>query len=381
MPPQPTTLFRAFLRLGATAFGGPAMVPYIGRLAVGRGWLSQEEFAEGVALCQSIPGATAMQTAAFVGLRAAGPRGAIATYAAFGLPAILLMVAASAAYARALDFAVFQSAFRGLRAVIVALVANAALMFWRNHVNSTVDGVVALACAVAMYFGLNPVVAIAAAVAVQVVLHRRGPTPAQQPPRERFPGATRAAIRVAVGGLIVTVALLVFAPRLGALALVCMKVDAVAFGGGFASIPLMFHEMVEVRNWVTARTFIDGIALGQVTPGPIVVTTTFVGYQFAGLAGAVIATIAVFFPSFVLVLAIAPWFDRLRAQAWLSPALRGALLSFVGLLLFVTFGLARSLDWSIVTAMLSVAAFISLRAGATVPIVVLASALVAVLTT
>ena len=141
----------------------------------------------------------------------------------------------------------------------------------------------------------------------------------------------------------------------------------------------MFHEMVEVRRWVEARTFIDGIALGQITPGPIVVTTTFVGYQLAGLAGAFVATAAVFFPSFLLLLAVAPWFDRLRARPWFTPALRGAILSFVGLLVFVTYGLARSLDWSLATAVLSMAAFVALRAGASVPVVVLASAVAAVL--
>jgi chromate transporter len=96
--PRAAELFLSFLRLGATAFGGPAMVAYIRELAIRRGWVSGEEFAEGVALCQSIPGATAMQSAAFVGLRAAGVRGAIAAYAGFGLPAVILMIAVSAAY-------------------------------------------------------------------------------------------------------------------------------------------------------------------------------------------------------------------------------------------------------------------------------------------
>ncbi len=376
--PRPGSIFLAFLRIGATAFGGPAMVPYIGGLAVRRRWLSREEFAEGVALCQSIPGATAMQTAAFVGLRAAGPRGAIAAYAGFGLPAVALMIAASAAYARALDLAVFQSTFRGLRAVIVALIANAAFMFARRHVRSWVDGLVALGCAAALYLGLNPVAAIAGAIAIELLLQRRRPAATPGAFQERFPGAARAAARIALGGLVLTPVLFALAPRLGALALVCVKIDAVAFGGGFASIPLMFHEMVEVRHWVPAMTFIDGIALGQVTPGPIVVTTTFVGYQFAGLAGALVATVAVFFPSFLLVVAVAPWFDRLRARPWFAPALRGALLSFVGLLVFVTYGIARTLHWNFAAGALSVVAFVALRAGVSVPLVVLASAVAAV---
>jgi len=158
-----------------------------------------------------------------------------------------------------------------------------------------------------------------------------------------------------------------------------MKVDALAFGGGFASLPLMFHEMVEVRPWLEAKTFMDGIALGQVTPGPIVVTATFVGYRVAGLAGALIATVAVFLPSFVLVVAVAPWFSRLRARGWFAPALHGAMLSFVGLLVFVAVHLGQAIQWTIGTGALAVLAFVALRAGVEVLWVVLVSGVVAVI--
>ena len=378
-PPRPGALFLAFLRLGATAFGGPAMVPYVGELATRRRWTSREEFAEGVALCQAIPGATAMQSAAFVGLRAAGVRGAFAAYAGFGLPAVLLMIAASAAYGRVEGLAPVQAGFRGFRAMIVALVASAAVGFARTHVRSVRDVLVALGCAGALWARASPVAVIAGAAVVGVALHRRAPAASSEALRAWPRGTTRVAAGILFAGVALAVLLLAISPHLGGLALVCMKVDALAFGGGFASVPLMFHELVEVRPWLEAKTFMDGIALGQVTPGPIVVTATFVGYRVGGLAGALVATVSIFLPSFALVVGAAPWFGRLRARAWFVPALHGAMLSFVGLLAFVTGQFAGAVQWSVGSGVLAALSFVALRAGIDVLWVVLASGAAAAL--
>jgi chromate transporter len=372
--PRPGALFFSFLRLGATAFGGPAMVAYIGELGTRREWVSREELAEGVALCQAIPGATAMQSAAFVGLRAAGVRGALAAYAGFGLPAVLLMIAASAAYGRVEGLALVQAGFRGFRAMIVALVASAAVGFARTHVRSLRDVLIALGCAVALYARASPLAVIAGAALLGVALHRRAPAPSGEAPRAWPRGTSRVGIGILLAGVAFALLLLAISPRLGALALVCMKVDVLAFGGGFASIPLMFHELVEVRPWLEAKTFMDGIALGQVTPGPIVVTATFVGYRVAGLAGALVATVAVFLPSFALVVAAAPSFGRLRGRAWFTPTLHGAMLSFVGLLVFVSVQFAGAVQWSLGSGALAALSFVALRAGVDVHWVVVVSA-------
>lgn len=377
---SPGALFASFLRLGATAFGGPAIVPYIGALAARRGWTSGEEFKEGVALCQSIPGATAMQTAAYVGLRAGGVRGAAAAYLGFGLPAVALMTAASAAYARVGSMAGVQAAFGGLRAIIVALVASAAFAFARAHVRSAPDAVIAVACAVAFLFRASPMAVIAAAVVLEVVLARDGSRIAADPVRAFPGGLSRIAVGILAVGIGAALVLLAVAPRVGVLALVFMKVDALAFGGGFAAIPLMLREAVQQRGWLDARTFMDGIALGQVTPGPIVVTATFVGHQVAGIPGALVASVAVFLPSFVLVVGLAPWFTQLRGRAWFTPALHGALLSFVGLLVSVVFQFGGAVEWDLRVGVVAAVAFVALRLRVDVLWVVLVGATVAALT-
>jgi len=131
------------------------------------------------------------------------------------------------------------------------------------------------------------------------------------------------------------------------LAALMFRIDLFAFGGGFASVPLMFHEIVEVRGWLEPQKFLDGIALGQVTPGPIVITATFIGYLLHGPMGAAIATIGVFLPSFLILVGVAPFFDRLRRTNFFYVGTRGTLCSFVGLLLAVTIRFSLNVTWDI----------------------------------
>jgi len=140
---------------------------------------------------------------------------------------------------------------------------------------------------------------------------------------------------------------LAFAPVLAQLNLIFMKVDLMAFGGGFTTIPLIQREVVDRFGWVTTREFIDGIALGQVTPGPIVITATFVGYKVGGLLGALLGTIAVFFPSFVVLTTVVPHYDRIKRSRPIQVMVRGILAAFLGMLLLVAYHFAREalVDW------------------------------------
>lgn len=114
-----------------------------------------------------------------------------------------------------------------------------------------------------------------------------------------------------------------FDPRLADLNLIFTKVDLMAFGGGFTTIPLIQREVVDRYQWITTREFIDGIAMGQITPGPIVITATFVGYRLGGLLGALLGTIAVFFPSFIIVMTLAPHYDRIKRSRYVQIMVRG----------------------------------------------------------
>ena len=376
-------LFLAFLRLGLTAFGGPAMVAYIGRLAVEKKqWLTKESFEAGVALCQSIPGATAMQMAAYVGLRAGGPRGALAAFVGFGLPAFVLMVVLAAVYQQTRDLVPVLAAFHGLRVLVVALIANAALNFGLSSLRNWRDALLATGAAAFLVLQGNPIIAIVGAAAFGLLLYRSVASPDAEWPTEAADGPRRP-LRFAAGLVVCVaagVATLFFLDRmLFALALLMMKIDLFAFGGGFASVPLMLHEVVDARGWLDSKTFMDGIALGQVTPGPIVITATFVGYQVAGLTGAVVGTVSIFTPSFLMVLATVPYFDRLQRSRLFRRALRGVRVSFVGLLAAVALNFALTISWSIPAAILAVAALVALRLKVDILWVVLAGAIASIL--
>jgi chromate transporter len=346
----------------------------------GKRWLSEDSFRDGVALCQSLPGATAMQIAAYCGFRASGFGGAAAAYVGFGLPAFLLMVALSAVYARAQDFDVAVSVFTGLRVMVVAIVANATLDFARTSLKSIRDGLLVLGAAVFMSLGGHPVVAIAAVIAIALLLYRDLiPTSVKEPPIS-CPAPTRtrnlltAPLLLALSVAVIMTLLFLADRTLFSIAAVMTKIDLLAFGGGFVSIPLMFHEVVEARHWLDGKTFMDGIALGQVTPGPIVITATFVGYKVAGLPGAVVATVGIFTPSFVVLVAAVPYLDRLQQSALFRRALRGALVCFVGLLFAVTVRFALAAPWSIPSAIIAGLAFVALRFKVDILWVVLAAA-------
>ncbi len=362
-------IFFAFLRLGLTAFGGPAMVAYIRDLVVKRyRWVREESFREGVALVQSIPGATAMQAAAYAGLRAGGARGALAAYVGFSLPAFFLMVFLSMAYQRAHGLPHVMALFRGLQIIVVAMVANATVGFGKKTILSWKDLVLVVASASFLVARGSPVLAIIASGLAGLVLFRQEfanpggmDNASHDPGNNSLKDLMRFAFLCAFVVMLGVSALFFINRSFFHLAIMMLKIDLFAFGGGYASLPLMFHEVVEARHLMDAKSLMDGIALGQVTPGPIVITAAFVGFLLYGFVGAVIGAVSIFTPSFLVLLLVVPYFDRLKRSSWFKMAMRGILSSFVGLLLAVTIRFGAAAQWSWVAAVLCVGAFIALR--------------------
>jgi len=373
-------LFFAFLRLGLTAFGGPTMVAYISELSVKRHkWLDQETFKNGVALCQSIPGATAMQIAAYVGLKTRGIGGAFATYAGFGLPAFFLMLLLSWIYVRVGNVPWIVSLFIGLQVIVVAVVANAACIFGKGTLKDYRDMLIAAASACAFWLGISPFYVILNTALIGMLFFRgvHLPGPSDVPrSNARTLGSLIPLLLVIIAGI----SLLYFTrEKLFTLALLMLKINLFAFGGGFAALPLMLHEVVNIRGWMAEKVFMDGIALGQITPGPIVITATFVGFVTCGFFGALVATCAMFIPSFMLLIIGAHFSDRLLHSTWFVGSQRGIFASFVGLLLFVTIKFAVAVEWNIIKALMASAVIASLLKKVDILYVVLAGGALSVL--
>jgi chromate transporter len=356
-------IFLTFLRLGATAFGGPAMMAHVKKAAVTRhGWITEEEFRHGTALCQLIPGATVIQMAAYIGMQLRGIAGALVSFISFGLPAFLIMLALSAMYAAYHDLPHTISLFTGLKAIIVAIIAHAAYLFTCSTIKSLRIFMIFFCSCVLLLAGMNPfLMVMIAAMSGSILFHDIHAVHSAQYVRDK---AQRPAIHVwLIIGFFGSAMLALYHvhPDLFSLALLMMKIDLFAFGGGYGSLPLMLHEIVDTHQWMDSKTFMDGIALGQITPGPIVITATFVGYLMHGLSGACIGTITIFTPSFLMLVITMPICDRMKASRFFLRAVQGILASFVGLLFFVLlkFSLTVQWDWrSILLGSMALAALI-----------------------
>ncbi len=355
-------LFVSFFRLGLTAFGGPAMVAQIKELSTQRNqWLDENDFKNGIALCQSIPGSIAIQAAAYVGLKVRGIPGALAAYSGFGLPAFIFMLILSVLYAQFNSLPKLISLFNGLQVIVVAIIFHATYSFGRNITNNYKNLLIALLAAISFWFGISPfMVIIGAGILGVALLKVSAASIVVNSETKETPWNARQIIGLLVIFLICFTALYFLSAILFNLAAVMLKIDLFAFGGGFASLPLMLHEVVINKGWLDSKTFMDGIALGQITPGPIIITATFVGYMAYGLPGALVATIAIFTPSFFMVITVAPFFDRLKTSVYFMKVINGIFASFVGLLVFVCIKFAMNIPWDVIRILLGLVALAAL---------------------
>ena len=280
----------------------------------------------------------------------------------FGLPAFILMLIFSVLYARYNSLPEIGSLFSGLQVIVVAIILNAVYAFGKSNVKNIQSAVITLLSATLFWQGISPfLVVIGAGLAGAILFQKaRSEPPSLQTVQKSMHWEAGKIIALGFILLAALVGLYVVNHVLFTLAAIMLKIDLFAFGGGFASLPLMLHEIVTVKGWMTNGTFMDGIALGQVTPGPIVITSTFVGYIVQGFAGAVVATIAIFTPSFFMVVTIAPIFDRLRASPYFARVIDGILASFVGLLIYVLIKFALAVPWDMVRIILGLAALAAL---------------------
>ncbi len=377
--PSAPRLFLAFLKLGATSFGGPSMVAYIRRLAVEKKrWLDEGAFLEGVSLCQIIPGATAIQTAAYVGFRIRGIIGAAAAFIGFGLPAFILMMTFSALYARTHSMPTVVSVFNGLQAIVVAIIANAIVSFGRTTLVDGKSVVISLAAAGMFGSGINPIVVIVCSMLLGFLLKINSSALGSKAGQTYQDSKTGLIIILALAATCFA-ALFFFRRTLFELAALMSVINLFSFGGGFACIPLMLHEVVDVRRWLDSSTFLNGIILGQITPGPIVITATFVGYLSHGPLGGLVATIGMFLPSFLLVVWTAPYFGRLLTSSSLIAAACGSLCSFVGLLFVVGIRFGMDVHWDIARVLLAGSSLLALLLGMDILWVVLFGTIISIL--
>ena len=359
--PSLALLALVFLRLGVGAFGGPAMLHYLHKhVVVRRRWLDDENFRDCLVLAQSVPGPIMMHTSAMIGLKVRGAAGAALAFTCFILPGMVLMLALSAVYVATRTVSHALAVMSGLQVIVVALILYGLWFFGKNYARSWQGLSIAVLSLGLLLLNVSPIWVLLGAAALGMALFGRDP--AGQPAAHNIAGGgERTAALVTIGALAAMTAALFWWRRSAAImALVLMKIDLFAFGGGSTTVPLLFHEFVTTRGWLTARMLVDGIALGQVTPGPIVITATFVGYVQHGLIGGLVGTAAIFMPSFALLMIVAPHFARLKRWRYVAAFSTGTMAGTAGMMLFMVLRIGVEVPWSPVRVLLGVATMAAL---------------------
>jgi chromate transporter len=335
------SIFSSYFIVGLTAFG-MAILQKLKALVMKNRWMSEEEMNDGLAMVQLYPGPLMVDFSAYVGYKLRGVIGAILATIGFVLPSFVLMSVLSALYFVAGNLPWVHPLFLGLEALVVGILFNVTLeMGGRNIQNRTQAAIMVLAFG-ALLFKVNAIVIVLVALALGAGLIRPAgdgkTTGAGEPTSKMEP--IPAKHWVAIGGVVVAILIVVafswsLKTDMGGLALSLFKIGSVAFGSGSAIIPLIQAETVDAHHWMSLTQFADGIALGQITPGPFLITATFIGYKLAGFWGGLLATFAIFSPSFAMTLVFTEIFSRIQNLKAVRGALAGVMSSFVGLLAVV----------------------------------------------
>jgi len=362
-----TLLVKRFFKIGATAYGGPAIAGHMKNAIVKEyGWMKEPEFLQALAFCQMLPGPIFLMLSAYIGYRLRGIWGAFFSAVSFILPSFILVVFLSFLYFQWGSLAVIQGLFKGLGAIVVALVLHAVISFGRPILPDWKMILIAVLSFFGFLLRWNILLVFILAGGLALLLRVRA---AKTEPSDRSSGEIsprrKGKDSFFLGGLAILLAGIYlicyyFQPQIAEFFLTLAKIGALSFGGAFTIIPLIQYEVVDRFQWVTTKEFVDGIALGQVTPGPISITATFLGYKLAGLWGAFVGTVAIYFPSFFIVILLIPQYDRLRGWVSIRRVQRGILASFVAMLGLVFYNFARTTFVDIPSVIFTVGALIAL---------------------
>ena len=362
--PEPMTrlleIALLFLKLGATAFGGPAahIAMMEDEVVRRRGWLSREQFLDYVGAANLIPGPNSTELAIYIGHARAGWTGLLAAGISFIVPAVLIVGVAAWAYVRYGTLPEAAGLLYGIKPVAIAIVAQALWSLGRVAVKTVALAVLALAAIVAAATGVHELVVLASSGAAAVLIGRLGASTRRPAKRTLMIGVAAAGCGGTVAAIGATAAAVPF--ELWRLFWVFARTGSVLFGSGYVLFAFLRADLVERLGWLTETQLIDAIAIGQVTPGPVFTTATFIGYVLGGPIGAAVATIGIFLPAFVFVAVSGPLVPRIRRSPVASAAVDGVIVASLALMAVVSWQLGRAALVDPVTIGLALASLVAL---------------------
>jgi chromate transporter len=326
-------LARLFLRLGFTAFGGPAahIAMFQDEVVQRRQWMGEAQFMDLLGATNLIPGPNSTEMTIHIGYRRAGWRGMITAGACFILPATLIVLTLSWAYVRFGALPQVDWLFGGVEPVVLAIVAQALLLLGRKTVTSVFPALVGLGAAGFYLMGVGPLWILLGAALLGLLArnYRR---------LLRLPALVFSA---PLAGLVVQDG--VSKPfSYWTLFLTFLKIGSVLYGSGYVLLAFLQADFVDRLGWISQQQLLDAVAIGQITPGPVFTTATFIGYILGGVPGALVATVGIFLPSFVFVALSNPLIPRIRNSTWASGLLDGVNYASLGLMAGVLVELGKS---------------------------------------
>lgn len=338
-------LTQAFLKLGTIAFGGPAahVAMMDDEVVKHRGWMTREKLLDLLGVTSLIPGPSSTQLAIYIGYERAGFWGVVLAGTSFILPAMLMVWGLAAAYVRYQALPQVNWLLYGIKPVIIAIVVQALYKLGQKAIKDRWTAIATLSVILTFALGANELMLLLLA-GLGVTLLKNG-TNGWGPklPMLFFPGVLAATAPAAIASVSWVKVFFFF-----------LKIGSILYGGGYVLLAFLQRDLVERSHWLTSQQLLDAIAIGQVTPGPLFTTATFVGYLLAGNGGAIAGTLGIFLPSFILILVIGPWVEKIRSSAWASGFLDGVNAASVGLMAVVTYTLGRAaiVDWLTITVAL-----------------------------
>jgi len=325
-----------FLKLGTIAFGGPAAHIAMMRDEVvrRRKWLSREKFLDLLGATNLIPGPNSTEMAIHVGYLRAGWAGLLVAGTCFILPAAVIVFALAWVYVRYGSLPQVERVLYGVKPVIIAVVAQALWLLVRTAVKSKLLAAIGVAATVFAFLRFNELLVLFAAGVVVALWQMIFSSAGKRKTRSFFPLAPLAIMQTATTASATV--------GLWPLFLFFLKVGSVLFGSGYVLLAFLRSDLVERWQWMTNAQLLDAVAVGQVTPGPVFTTATFIGYLLGGTKGAVVATLGIFLPAFVFVAVSGPLVPRLRRSPLAGAFLDGVVVASLGLMVVVTYELGKA---------------------------------------
>ena len=340
-------LLWAFFIIGLTAYS-VAMLQQLKTLVVGRKWLTQAEMDEGLAMVQLYPGPIMFNLATYSAYRIKGFLGALLATLLFVLPSYLLMVLLSWLYFNYGNVAWVHPIFIALEAMVVGIIVHITFDFANRYIDGGKTAFISAMAFILLLYKINAFWVILFAVGLGLLFFWRdamNPQGKKQTQHISIPGAWKWRLTAMIASISVFVAFialaLLYKSELNTLFLSMFKVGAVAFGNGMTIMPLLQQEAVMSHHWLSMQEFADGIAFGQITPGPFLITATFIGYKVAGLAGSLLATVGMFYPSFFYTIVMSEIYSKIKDYLFIRRGLKGILAAFTGMLFFVLLSMGK----------------------------------------